>query len=182
MGSGKTTTVRQYLQRTGGFSLHQITVNGKSYPFHYNKAKKILITGVYGRRVCDGCDGLITNKEVMMSYLIKLLDTVKPDIVIFEAVMYGITSTFTLRLEDLLKERGYHYRGIALIPPVEFCLSNVMTRNGGKSINVKMFRSKWLQAKRSAENLKENGLDIDIIDTSKIRMDQMNTLIERELT
>lgn len=181
MGSGKTTTVRQYLQRTGGFTLHQITVNGKAYPYHYNKAKKILITGVYGRRVCDGCDGIITNKDLMRAYLLKLIDTVKPDVVIFEAVMYGITSTFTIQLSESLSERGYHYKGIALLPPLEFCLSNVMTRNGGKAINIKMFKSKWLQAKRSAENLKEKGLDIDIIDTSQIRMNQMNSLIEREL-
>lgn len=111
----------------------------------------------------------------------KLVDAVSPDVVVFEAVLYGVTSTFAINLSENLSKRGYRYKGVALIPPVEFCLSNVMTRNGGKSINLKAFYDKWQQSKRSAENLKEKGLDIDIIDTSRIRMDQMNTLIEREL-
>ena len=180
-GSGKTTTVRQYLQRTGGFSLHQITVNGKSYPFHYNKAKKILITGVYGRRICDGCDGIITNRDIMLGYLLKLIDTVKPEVIIFEAVLYGITTKFGKELADLVSERGYKYKGIVLTPPMEFCLSNIMTRNGGKRTNIESLRNKCEQAERSGKALKELGVDIEFIDTSKMRVTQLSDIIEKEL-
>lgn len=180
-GSGKTTIVRQYLQRAGGFTLHQIKIGSKEYPYHYNKAKRILITGLYGRRTCDGCDGIITNKELMMQYLITLLDTVNPDIVIFEAVMYGLTVKFTEELSVFLEQRGYKYKGIALIPPMEFCLGNIMTRNGGKKIDINNLKGKCEAAKRSAEKLIEEGFDIDLVDSSRIRMNEVSMLIEKEL-
>lgn len=181
-GSGKTTTVRQYLQRTGGFTLHKIRVGGKEYPYHYNKAKKILITGMYGRRVCDGCDGIIVNKDIMKAYLTAIIDAVQPDVVIFEAVMYGITAKFTLELNELLSARGYKYKGLALVPPMEFCLGNILTRNGGKQINIKSLQNKVERGRRSAEMLIEAGLDIEFIDTSKYRMSEMNMIIEKELS
>lgn len=180
-GSGKTTIVRQYLQKTGGFTLHKIKVNGKDYPYHYNKEKRILITGEYGRRVCDGCDGIITNKDLMRAYLIKLVDTVSPDIVIFEAVMYGLSATFALKLSEELKNRGYQYKGIVLNPPMEFCLSNIMTRNRGKKISINGLKSKCDQTRRSANKLIEAGLPCYFIDTSKYRVNQMSAIIEKEL-
>ena len=180
-GSGKTTIVRQYLQRTGGFTLHQIKLGDKEYPYHYNKAKKILITGLYGRRTCDGCDGIITNKEIMTQYLITLLDTVQPDVVIFEAVMYGLTVKFTAELAELLEPRGYKYKGIALVPPMEFCLGNIMTRNGGKKIDLKNLKGKCEAARKSAEKLAEAGFNIDLVDSSKIRMSEVSMIIEQEL-
>lgn len=180
-GSGKTTIVRQYLQKTGGFTLCKINIQGKEYPYHYNKQKKILITGEYGRRNCDGCDGIITNKEVMIAYLTRLLDAVQPEVVVFEAVMYGLTVKFASELSDLLITRGYCYKGISLVPPMEFCLSNILTRNGGKKINVKNLVGKCEAAKKSAEKLQEMGFTIDFVDSSKIRMNQMNMLIEKEL-
>lgn len=180
-GSGKTTAVRQYLQRTGGFTLHQINVGGKEYPYHYNKNKKILITGMYGRRVCDGCDGIITNKDIMMAYLMKLLDTVNPDTIIFEAVMYGITAKFAVELSEILAAKGYKYKGLALVPPMEFCLGNILTRNGGKPISIKNLQNKCESGRKSAEKLVEEGLDIEFIDTSKYRISQMNMIIEQEL-
>ena len=117
----------------------------------------------------------------MKAYLLKLIDTVNPDIVIFEAVMYGLSAQFALKLSEDLKSRGFQYKGIVLNPPMEFCLSNIMTRNGGKKISVKNVRDKCESAKKSADKLIEAGLPCYFIDTSKYRISQMNTIIEEEL-
>lgn len=180
-GSGKSTAVCQYLLKTDGFVLYKILIGHKSYPYYYNKSKKVLVTGVYGNKTCGGCDGVINSKEIMIKYLIKLIDIIKPDFVIFEAVMYGITVKFAQELSGELNKRGYYYKGIAFIPPYEFCLRNILKRNKGKCINLKNLRNKCLSAMRSARTLKESGADIEFIDTSKIKISELSEIIEREL-
>ena len=64
---------------------------------------------------------------------------------------------------------------------MEFCLSNIMTRNGGKRTNIESLRNKCEQAERSGKALKELGVDIEFIDTSKMRVTQLSDIIEKEL-
>lgn len=182
MGTGKTSAVRQFLQLTGNFTLHQITVQGKQYPFYHNSQKNIVITGIYGRRVSDGLDGVIDNRDVMMAYLLKIVDTVQPDYMIFEAIMYGTTFLFGKELADELKKRGMEYEGLVFCPPYEFTVSNILQRNGGKRIKFKALKQKWTQVKRSAEKLQEAGYNIKFVDTSRMRLNDMHTLIEKEIT
>lgn len=182
MGTGKTSAVRQFLQLTGNFTLHQITVQGKQYPFYHNSQKNIVITGIYGRRVSDGLDGVIDNRDTMMAYLLKIVDTVQPDYMIFEAIMYGTTFLFGKELADELKKRGMEYEGLVFCPPYEFTVSNILQRNGGKRIKFKALKQKWTQVKRSAEKLQEAGYNIKFVDTSRIRLNDMHSLIEKEIT
>lgn len=180
-GTGKTTAVRQFLQITGGFVLHQITVRGKQYPFYHNKEKNIVVTGVYGKRNTDGLDGVITDKDTMFNYLISIVTSVKPETVVFEAVMYGLSFKFANELAEELKKRGYEYIGIVLDPPWQFAYNNIMKRNGGKNINVKSLKAKFVQAQRSADKLKAAGLDIRVVDTSRMRESGLYSLIQEAM-
>lgn len=179
--TGKTTAVRQFLQITGGFVLHQITVRGKQYPFYHNKEKNIVVTGVYGKRNTDGLDGVITDKDTMFNYLISIVTSVKPETVVFEAVMYGLSFKFANELAEELKKRGYEYIGIVLDPPWQFAYNNIMKRNGGKNINVKSLKAKFVQAQRSADKLKAAGLDIRVVDTSRMRESGLYSLIQEAM-
>lgn len=181
MGTGKTTAVRQYLQLTGNFTLHQITVQGKPYPFYHNMKKNIVVTGIYGRRNTDGLDGVISDRNIMMAYLLKIVDTVHPDFMIFEAVMYGKTCLFVQELAAELKKRDMDYCGLAFVPPYEFTVSNILQRNGGKKINLKHLRATFEQTKISSEKLNEQGYEIKFIDTSSVRLNDMHYLIEKEI-
>lgn len=181
MGTGKTTAVRQYLQLTGNFTLHQITVQGKQYPFYHNSHNNTVVTGIYGRRMADGLDGVIDDRNVMMAYLLKIVDTVHPDFVVFEAIMYGTTFLFGQELAEELKKRDMEYEGLVFCPPYEFTVSNILQRNGGKPIKFKALSQKWQQVKRSAEKLQEAGYNIKFVDTSRVRVNDMHYLIEKEL-
>lgn len=182
MGTGKTTAVRQFLQITGGFVLHQITVRGEQYPFYHNKEKNIVVTGVYGKCNCEGLDGVIEDRDIMLEYLKKIIDTVNPDYMVFEAVMYGKTTKFAVDLTDILQKRGYEYKGILLLPPLEVSIMNVLNRNGGKKINMKSFKAVYKASKTAGEKIKELGMNIEVVDTSKIRYSDMHSIIGREIT
>lgn len=181
MGTGKTSAVRQFLQLTGNFTLHQITVQGKQYPFYHNSQKNIVITGIYGRRVSDGLDGVIDNRDTMMAYLLKIVDTVQPDYIIFEAILYGITYLFGKELADELKKRGIEYIGLEFCPPYEFTVSNILQRNGGKRINFKGLKQKWENSKKASEKLQKDGYNIKFVDTSRMRLSEMHRIIDEEI-
>lgn len=180
MACGKTTAARQFLQR-GNFALHEIEVFGKTYPLMFDRDQNIVVTGRYDTRVCGGLDGVITNRRIMFEYLLKIMKYYKPEAIVFEAVLYGMSVKFAIEVMSLGKRFGYEYVGLVLVPPFEESLNRVFERNGGKMINIESFEKNYKNAVISANSLKERGVKIKMIDTSKIKKENMYKIVEDEL-
>ena len=178
--TGKTTAVRQFIER-GAFEVRDINVNGQVIEYHYEKARNIVILGRYDTRVSGGVDGMITNKNVLRNSIVKILRNVRPETFIFEGIVYGVTFKFAYELYRALKSLNYDYKAICLIPPLEVAFDRVAERNGGKPVDLLSIQSKWFSAARSAETLKQAGVPVKIIDTSKVPKTSMWQIIQEEL-
>ena len=180
MATGKTSTARSIISR-GNYEVRFVTIAGKEYPYTYDENKKWIVTGRYDKAVCGGLDGVITNREIMKYYIMKLLKEINPEVVVFEAVMYGHTFKFGKECADICRANGYEYIGILLAPEFDVVLSNMYKRNGGKKINVDNLCSKYFGALTSADKLNKAGVRVVREDTSKYPLDGLYKVVEKWL-
>lgn len=182
MGSGKTTIARQIVQ-SGEFVVDFIDIFGKKYPYTRSKDGKIVVTGRYDivSRKCGGLDGTIKNKEIMKEYVIALLKmSPSPQIIIFEAVMYGVTFKFSYELANNCKKFGYSYKAYALFPSFDVLLNRLYERNGGRQIKVESILKQYNRGLDSSKKLVANGIDVEFIDTAKVPLEEMHKIITKD--
>ena len=178
--TGKTTAVRNFIARCD-FCIQTIEVNGKRYNYSYDKGRNIIVAGRYDTRECGGVDGEIQEKKVLQEYLYRLLKLLKPEALIIDAVIYGLTFRFGYELMKVGEALGYHYIGIVCAPPLEVALARLYGRNGGKLINEKNLQDKYFACLRAYEKSLEVGMDMRLVDTSTIPREEAHTIIEAVL-
>ena len=175
--TGKTTAIRQFIEK-GEFEIGTINVQGLPIEFHEEKKRGIIILGRYDLSTTGGIDGRITNKTVLRNSIVKILKELKPDVLIFEGIVYGVTFKFAFELYSVLQKIGCDYIGVCLIPPLDIAFKRVAERNGGKQINYMSLQSKWFTAQKSYEMLRRNGVPVVVVDTSKIPKGKMYCIVE----
>lgn len=180
MGTGKTSTARSVLQR-GNYRVCTIKVGKTEYPYCYDEKKRWAVTGRYDLRNCGGLDGIITNKDVMKYYLYKIMKDVTPEVIVFEAVMYGLTYKFGEELNRICTANGYKYTGILLKPQFEIILENIAARNGGKPINIEMLSEKYFRSETAAEKLNSSGVKIVVENPMDYAKEDMYKIVEKQI-
>ena len=180
MATGKTSTARSIISR-GDYEVRFVQIAGKEYPYTYDEKQNWIVTGRYDKAVCGGLDGKITNREIMKFYIHKLLSEVKPEVVVFEAVMYGNSYKFGKECADICRGNGYEYIGILLAPEFDVVLSNMYKRNGGKQINVDSLSSMYFGSFTAADKLNKAGVRVVREDTSKYPLDELYKVVEKWL-
>lgn len=178
--SGKTSTVRQFIQH-GHFTVKTIFVHRKEIEYHWDEGRKIAILGRYDQSVSGGVDGRITEKHVLADSIIRLIEIERPNDLIFEGVVYGVTYKFAYELSVVLRGMGYEYVGLCYSPPLEWCFDRLAERNGDKVVDYMSVQNKWFTAYRAYLKLRKNGVNVKEIDTSLIPKEKMWRLIEAEL-
>lgn len=178
--TGKTTAIRQFINR-GTFSVKEIPVGGRLIEYHWNAERKIAILGRYDQCMSGGVDGYITSKELLGSSILRILRCVKPNALLFEGIVYGVTFQFAYELNSILKRMGCEYIGICFLPPLDVALERLKERNGGKAVDIDSVSSKWFTASKAYEKLKAAGVQVKAVDTSTIPKQDMWKVIEREL-
>lgn len=178
--TGKTTAIRQFIQR-GNFRVTSIRVRGKDIEFHYDDGRRIAILGRYDLNVSGGIDGRITDRNVLLDSIIKIIKTIQPEILLFEGIVYGVTFKFAHELYHVLRSLNYDYIGICLLPPLEIAFKRLEVRNGGKPVDLLKVQDKWFETARAAEKLQKHGVPIKVIDSSKIPFEHMYRIVEDAL-
>ena len=110
-GSGKTTLVRGLLD-TLEYENVEVFVNGKAVICH--KSERIFVIGRYDKNECGGCDASIENGNDLKELIAKVTKEYKPEILIFEGVMYGKTFSFTYEIFKCLHEANIGVKMIDL--------------------------------------------------------------------
>lgn len=180
MATGKTSTARSFISR-GEFEVRHIAIGTKKYPYTYDSKRNWLVTGRYDKNVCGGLDGVITNREVMKLYLHRLMREISPDVIVFEAVMYGNSFKFGKECADLCRNDGYEYTGVLLAPDFEVVLGNMYKRNGGKQINVESLSSMYFGSFKAADKLNAAGVKVVAEDTSRYKLGELYKVVEKWL-
>ena len=178
--TGKTTAIRQFIERNK-FKVFSIRVGNRDIEYHWDDNLKIAILGRYDKAVTGGVDGYITNKDFLRDCIVKMVKMLKPEVLIFEGVVYGVTFKFAYELARVLKTIGCEYKGVCLLPPLDVVFDRLAQRNGDKPVDYMSVQNKWFSASRAYDKLVANGIQVKLIDTSKIPKDSMYRIIEGEL-
>lgn len=156
-----------------------MNVFGKEYPYTYNAKENIVVCGRYDRNVCGGIDGTIHDSKVVKQYVMQLL-RLRPEIIVFEGVMYGLTFKFSSELAMICRLNGYEYKAIVLSPEFNVLLERIYERNGGKPIKVDALNDKYMSCLKSSQKLKDSGIYVKFIDSAPIPKQEMWRLIDDE--
>lgn len=178
--TGKTTTIRQFIER-GAFEVKTIEIAKRQIEYHWDDERKIAILGRYDQRMSGGVDGYITDKNLLRDVIIRMLKQIKPEVLLFEGIVYGVTFQFAYELARVLKSLKVEYLGICMIPPLDVVFDRLAVRNGDKPVDYMSVQNKWFTASRAYEKLLKNGVPVKAIDTSKVPKAQMYRIIEDEI-
>ena len=177
-GSGKTTTVKQFVERNN-LHIEEIFIKGKKTFITTNDKHSIVVLGRYDKNI-GGCD-LFDNKEHVFNTILYVVTTFRPEIIIFEGLIYSFTYKFASNLSDYMKNYKYSYQGICLYIPIEVALERIYIRNGGKPIKEDYIITKTKTLISSYRKLLSNGYNVKMVDTSKIEKENMYKILENEL-
>lgn len=178
---GKTTAVRQFLQR-GNYEKRQVIVRNSLCEYYFDESSRIAVLGRYDRNsYSGGIDGNITDRDVLLDAILRIARLEKANAIVFEGVLYGVTFKLTYELYRACVALGYRYSGILLQPPLQYVFDRIRERNGGKEVNEDSIANKYFTASRAAEKMKAAGIPTRIIDTSKVPLRDMYKIIEEEI-
>lgn len=175
---GKTSTARSVIAQ-GDFTVRQIKVAGKEYPYTYDEKRGWIVTGRYDQKACGGLDGVICDARIMKMYIERLIKTVPCRVIVFEAVMYGHTFKFGKELDDMCRKAGFKYKAVSLEPDIKDLLRNMQKRNGGKPVKYELLTNVYVCNSKAANRLKEAGIYCDIVDPSKFSLQDLHLIVDR---
>lgn len=175
---GKTSTARSVIAQ-GDFTVRQIKVAGKEYPYTYDEKRGWIVTGRYDQKACGGLDGVICDARIMKMYIERLIKTVPCRVIVFEAVMYGQTFKFGKELDDMCRKAGFKYKAVSLEPDIKDLLRNMQKRNGGKPVKYESLTNVYVCNSKAANRLKEAGIYCDIVDPSKFSLEDLHLIVDR---
>lgn len=159
-GSGKSTAVRQFLKCYGNEKMFD-TVNGKTRLVGYRIPAKenggqsqndIYLLGSY-ETACGGCDKLTGGGGSTDLVESMVSDYSKKGHVIFEGLLI---STLDRWIEFAKHHEGF--RVYYMDTPLDQCIANVKTRNGGKAFNHGNVRSKHRTLKGQVGQMQSAGV------------------------
>ena len=107
-----------------------------------------------------------------------MIVNLRPEIIIFEGLIYGLTYKFASILSDYVKNYNYKYYGICLYIKPDIAIERLYIRNGGKKINEQYIFNKTKSAMSAYKKLAANGYNVKMIDTSNIKENEMFKILE----
>lgn len=125
-----------------------------------------------------GLDGVITDKNLLYKAIFKIIELKKPRVLIFEALVYGMTYTFSRVLNTLAKSMNYEYISVFLTCRNNGFCERVKIRNKGKYFDLLKQKRKNVLAARAAKKAMQAGIKTVVVDTNEIKKDNMYKIIE----
>lgn len=177
-GAGKTTIVRQFVQRNN-LEIKKVNIKGKETCISTNKNGSIVVLGRYDKKT-GGCD-LYDNTEHVLNTIMWTMINLKPKIIVFEGMIYSLSYKFASKVSDFVKKYNYQYIAISLYTNPDVVFERIYKRNGGKPIKENLILDKIKSVKTSHNKLVSNGYNSKLIDTTNINENEMYKVIEGEL-
>lgn len=174
-GAGKTTIVRQFVQRNN-LEIKKISIKGKETYISTNNNGSIVVLGRYDKKT-GGCD-LYENTEHVLNTMLWAIINLKPKIIVFEGMIYSLSYTFASKVSNIVKKYNYQYLAISLYTNPEVVLERIYKRNGGKAIKENLIFEKIKAVRSSHNKLISNGYNSKIIDTTNIKENEMFKILE----
>lgn len=177
-GAGKTTIVRQFVQRNN-LEIKKVNIKGKETFISTNEKGNIVVLGRYDKKT-GGCD-LYENTEHVLNTIMWAIVNLKPQLIVFEGMIYSLSFKFASKVSDFVKKYNYQYVALSLYTNPDVVLERIYKRNGGKAIKENLIFDKIKSVRTSHNKLVSNGYISKLIDTTNINENEMYKVIEGEL-
>lgn len=164
-GSGKTSTIKTLL------ASKQVEVRrflGKNITV-FDGDKCVL--GDYTKSGCVGTDSEVYDKHELFDIVFDLAEAF--DVVIFESAFYGKTFDLSKRIANKSRKIGAEYIGVYYRASVERAITNVLHRNGGKSINPANFYSGIRCTELAYRKLRNDGERMICFESDSLSIEEM---------
>lgn len=187
-GTGKSTVVSGLLERYKDKIEPVSIIHGKHrIKCHASAGNKLFIIGEYSdSKTCGGCDASIKNADELKWVIAYVSKYIKPDVMVFEGVLYGKTALLATELNAYFKAIKAEFISICLEPSFEGSLERIYARNGGKEVAAEQLLKVWKGSIKSNRNIEKAGLKTIVYNTDNLSIEDtkmiiVNILKERQI-
>lgn len=177
--SGKTTAVRLFTQKHDA-EVIEVSTKGFKTALTILKDINVVVLGRYDRNKCGGCDGFKGGDHVKAA-IVYAVKNYHPKAIVYEGIMYSITFKMATEIASLSNTLGYEWRSVYLSRSREESVRLLYERNGGKSVNLKLFDDKRRIAETVYLKLASNGMNVKKIDATGKGLEFMGGIVESEI-
>lgn len=171
---GKSTAMRQYCKANAMTPGYVETEHGRMKVMR--SANKVAIGWYKPFTNAEGCDASAGSKERLIEAINRLCDEGN-DVICFEGFVYGKTYLLPNRINAIAESKGYKYIAVFLSVPYTIELERLMSRNGGKPVNLKVFDESYYGARKAFGKLIQSRVYCLDVNTSEIAFDEMGGVI-----
>ena len=177
--SGKTTSVREYINSCNHFVLEE-NINGLKTSFTVLTGGNVVVLGRYDQSACGGCDRFKGGNHVKRA-LVYAVNKWNPDVIIYEGIMYSVTYKMATEMAQLSKELGREWKSIYLFREYPQMLEFLNERNNGKPVNQKAVKAKYDIVERVYQKLKANGYNVERKNVTGVPKEELGEYIRKEV-
>lgn len=174
--SGKSTAVREFC-RTFNLKPSQIQVRGKKYRVMTGGGKYVIGWYKPYSGAFEGCDPMNIDKEDFKMLLKLIMEEERPDLIVYEKLIWSTTYKLTGEIIDLAKGFGYDFLAIQMMISYEDSLNRLFTRNAKKNVSIENFNNRFACVQRSLKKLEAKDIFILYSYSSKIPIDGMQEVL-----
>lgn len=171
---GKSTAMRQYCKANGMTPGYVDTEYGRTKVMR--SANKVAIGWYKPFSAAEGCDASVGSKGHLISTIDRLCEE-GVEVICFEGFIYWKTYYLPNKINELAKRKGYKFIAVFLSVPYTTELERLMSRNGGKPVNLKVFDESYYGARKAFGKLVQTRVLCLDVDTSKIAFENMGSVI-----
>jgi thiol-disulfide isomerase/thioredoxin len=177
--SGKTTAVRLFIEKNKNEVIETI-VNGIKTHITLVNDGKVVVLGRYDQATCGGCDRYKGGGHVKatLQYVVKQY---RPEVIIYEGIIYSITFKMATEIADLSNKMGYEWKSIYLFREYNESMEFLEKRNHGKQVNVEAIYAKYVNVNRVFKKLLANNYNVKKIDVTGKSIEYLGDIIENEI-
>ncbi len=178
-GAGKTTAMRRAIMLDGGGEV--IWLDGAACQRPCTVTSRFMALGDYNMDVkCAGTDRFADSKDTFKVLRSALVDA-RRDVVALEGMILSYTVRYAQSINRLCEEQGCGLRLVFLDVSFDTALERVLSRNGGKPINLKTLQDKIRAYTVSKHKLMRMGFESVVIDTDKCDADEVGDAVHEAI-
>lgn len=171
--SGKTTIVKQFLERFG-FSVEKVKTPFADLPVSVVDGGGVVVLGDYSANGnCLGVDRYHGGKSEIIDAIISVEDAYHPNIIIYEHMLSSHVSKGPLEIAEVASHFGYEFLGLQIALSEEKRMQNLMCRSGGAGGTRTFNKNNGEKVSRASERLREAGINCIVVDVENTPKENM---------
>lgn len=177
VASGKTTALKQYMDRFG-YSVETVETPSGKIPISVLHDTSVVVIGDYcAGGNCHGADRLNILSDIV-DCIIAIYEKYDPKIIMYEHMITSTIFKGTYETAQIVREFGYEFIAVQFRLSEEKRLKNLLNRSGDKASMKRFYSNNGKKIDSAAEKLISAGITTLRIDVDNIPKENMWKVIE----